>query len=65
MAAQVKDMSIEDLREMIQDTVRQTLEDCLEDLQALASPAYLASIEEAREDARQGRTVRLEDNVDG
>ncbi|HEV8581471.1 MAG TPA: hypothetical protein VGX68_20595 [Thermoanaerobaculia bacterium] len=65
MAHQVKDMSVDDLRDMIQDTVRQTLEDYLEDLQALASPSYIASIEEAREDYRQGRTVRLEDAIDG
>jgi hypothetical protein len=65
MATQVKDMSVDDLREMIQETVRQTLEDYLEDLQALASPAYLASIEEAREDRREGRAVRLKDVIDG
>ena len=65
MAHQVRDMSVDDLRDMIQDTVRQTLEDYLEDLQALASPSYGASIEEAREDYRQGRAVRLEDVIDG
>ncbi|MBW8873703.1 MAG: hypothetical protein JF614_01970 [Acidobacteria bacterium] len=46
---------------MIQDTVRATLEDLIEDLQALASPEYLDSIAEAREDYRQGKTVPLED----
>jgi len=58
-------MSVDAFRDMIQETVRQTLEDYLEDLQALASPSYIASIEEAREDHRQHRTVRLEDTLDG
>jgi len=65
MASEVKDMTVDALREMIQETVRQTMEDYLEDLQALASPIYIASIEEAREDSRQGRTVRLGDVIDG
>jgi hypothetical protein len=65
MATHVKDMSTDDLREMIEDTVRQTLENYLEDVQALSSSAYLDSIAEAREDHRQGRTVSLEDFMNG
>jgi len=65
MATYVKDMSSDDLRVMIEDTVRATLENYIEDLQALASPAYLASVAEAREDYRQGKTVPLEDLLDG
>jgi hypothetical protein len=65
MATYVKDMSSDDLRVMIEDVVRATLENYIEDLQALASPAYLDSIAEAREDYRQGKTVSLEDLLDG
>jgi hypothetical protein len=65
MATYVKDMSTDDLREMIEDTVRQTLENYLEDVQGLSSVAYLDSIAEAREDYRQGRTVSLEDLMNG
>ncbi|HYX24660.1 MAG TPA: hypothetical protein VFC23_10950 [Thermoanaerobaculia bacterium] len=65
MALLVKDMSKDDLREMIEDTVRRALENYIEDLQALSSAAYLESIVEAREDARQGRTIPLEDLLDG
>jgi len=39
--------------------LERTLEDDLEDQEALASEAYLASIREAREDYRLGRTVPL------
>ena len=63
--AYVKDMSIDALRAMIEDTVRQALENYLEDLQALSSPSYLKAIEEAREDIRQGRTIPIEDLLDG
>lgn len=57
----VKDMTVDELREIIQVTVRGTLEDELEDLRAVSSPSYLRSIEEAREDARAGRVVSLEE----
>lgn len=36
----------------------------LEDLQALASPTYLRSIEEAREDAQAGRVTPLDHLLD-
>jgi hypothetical protein len=38
MSTEVKDLSVEDLREMIEDTVRRTLEDYLEDLRLLLPP---------------------------
>lgn len=63
--AYVKDMSVDDLREMIEDTVRRILENHVEDLQAISSASYLDSIQEAREDYRQGRTVPLEDILNG
>lgn len=63
--AYVKDMSVDDLREMIEDTVRRTLENYVEDLQALSSASYLDSIQEAREDYRHGRTVPIEDLLNG
>lgn len=42
-------------------TVNRILEDWLEDLQALSSPAFITSIAEAREDRRAGRVVSLEE----
>jgi PHD/YefM family antitoxin component YafN of YafNO toxin-antitoxin module len=65
MATSVKDLSVDELRSMIEDTVRRTMEDYLEDLQALSSPAYVQSITEAREDFRAGRTVSLEEVLKG
>jgi hypothetical protein len=61
----VKDLSIDDLRNLIRDTVEEALDDRLEDLAALSSGAFLRSFEEARTDHREGRVTPLEDLFDG
>ncbi len=65
MPSMVKDLSVEELRTVVRDTVEQTLEDKLEDLQAMSSESYLRSIEEARHDYREGRVSTLADLLDG
>lgn len=40
MATAVKEMTVDDLREMIEQTVRQTLEDYLEDLRLLLPSSF-------------------------
>lgn len=57
----VKDLSVEELEQVIETAVRRTLEDYLEDHEALGSRNYLESIEEAREEYRAGDTVPLRD----
>lgn len=57
MSRMVKDLSVEELRTVIRDTVEHTLEDKLEDLQALASESFQRSVEEARQDYREGRVT--------
>lgn len=64
-ATAVKDLSIEELRDLIRSTVEEALDDRLEDLAALSSDAYLRSIEEARRDHREGRVTPLQDLLDG
>lgn len=64
-ATAVKDLSIEELRDLIRSTVEETLDDRLEDLSALSSDAYLRSIEEARLDHREGRVTPLQNLLDG
>jgi len=44
------------LKEIIHDSVEETLDDFLEDILALTSADYLNSIAQARADYRQGRT---------
>lgn len=58
----VKDLPVEELERLIERVVRRTLDEYREDLEALASPDYLASIREAREDYEAGRVVELPDS---
>jgi hypothetical protein len=57
----VKDLSVEELERVIETVVRRTLEDVLEDREALASGTYIDSIREAREEYRAGETTSLRD----
>ncbi len=65
MQSMVRDLSVDELRTVVRDTVEETLDDKLEDLQALSSQSFLRSIEEAREDYREGRVTALADLLDG
>jgi len=55
------ELSVEELKGIVAETVREVLEDWLEDLEALLSRSYVASVEEAREDYREGRVKSLEE----
>jgi hypothetical protein len=57
----VKDLSVAELEELIAKVVRRTLQDYLEDRDALASQQYLDSIEEARGEYRAGQATPLRD----
>ncbi len=57
----VKDLSVEELERVIETVVRRTLEDYLEDREALSSPTYLDSIAEAREEYQAGDATPLRD----
>lgn len=46
MATAVKEMTVDDLREMIEQTVRQTLEDYLDDLRLLLPSSFGRATEE-------------------
>ncbi len=64
MVTKVKDLTVEELRTLISTTIKDTLEELIEDLSALSSEEYLRSIEEARTDYKEGRVKRLEDIFD-
>jgi len=57
----LKDLKVEELKKLITITVREVMEDFLEDIQALSSPEYLNSIKKAREDYKRGRVKRFEE----
>lgn len=65
MDVTVSQLSPEDLKRLIRETVKEAIEEAVEDLVGLSSAGYLESIREAREDARAGRVVALEDLAGG
>ena len=54
MDTKISDLTVEELKSLISQTVHDTIEDYLEDLKALASKDYVNSIKEAREDYKAG-----------
>jgi len=57
----LRDMTVQEFEELVSQTVREALEDALEDLEASRSEEYLASIEEARVDYAAGRTSSVDE----
>jgi len=64
MEMKVKDLTVGELRSLISDTIKESLEDLVEDIVALSSEEYLRSIEEARTDYKKGRIKYLEEISD-
>lgn len=60
----VKDLTIEELETLIHGTVKRTIEDAVEDFQALTSVDYIKSIEKARNEYKEGKIKSLEDLLD-
>lgn len=50
METKISELTIDELKELISKTVKETMEDYLEDLRALSSKKYISSIAEARDD---------------
>ncbi|MHC1611023.1 MAG: hypothetical protein ACXQTW_05440 [Candidatus Methanospirareceae archaeon] len=61
MEMKVKDLTVGELKSLISDTIKESLEDLVEDIVALSSEEYLRSIEEARTDYKKGRIKYLEE----
>lgn len=57
---EIKDLTVSELKALIPDTVKESVEDLIEDLLALSSDEYLGSIEEARKDYKEGRVKYFE-----
>ncbi len=64
MEMKVKDLTVAEFQSLISDTMRATLKDLIEDVSALSSPEYLKSIEEERNDYREGRVKHFEELFD-
>ncbi|MBC2698596.1 MAG: hypothetical protein HF975_07080 [ANME-2 cluster archaeon] len=57
----MKDLTVMELHSLISDTVKETMEDLIEDMLALSSDEYLYSINEARNDYNEGRLKKFEE----
>jgi lipoate-protein ligase A len=57
----LKDLTVDEFRTLISNSVRESMEDLLEDLTALSSKEFLNSIKEAREDYKHGRVKSIEE----
>jgi len=64
LSSKIKDLTVEELKSLISETVKETLEDIVEDLIALSSDSYIQSIKEARENYREGKVVNFKDLFD-
>jgi hypothetical protein len=61
MKAKIKDLTVDEFQSLINKTVKEAMEDFMEDILALSSNSYLKSIEEAREDYKKGNIKYLEE----
>jgi hypothetical protein len=61
MSTKIHELTTDELRDLIAETVTQTMHDVLEDRQALNGPEYLQSVAEARADYQAGRITSPED----
>jgi len=55
------EMSTGELKRLIRISIKDAIEDELEDILALLSPEYIKSIEEARKDFKEGRVTHIDD----
>lgn len=60
-AKSVRDLSVEEFKALIERTVREAIENEIEDEAALKSQSYVTSVAEARRDFAEGKTKSLSD----
>lgn len=60
----IRDMTDEELQALIANTIKETMQEIVEDILALNNESYLSSIEQARADYQAGRVVTFKDAFD-
>lgn len=60
MQTKVKDLTVDELKIIISDSIKENLQEMSEDLIALSSKSYLDSIVEARKDYKDGKYISIE-----
>lgn len=63
--ATLKDLTVEELRELVSSAVQEAFDHALESLEASRSEEYRASIREARADSEAGRLATVDELLDG
>jgi len=64
METKVKDLTVGELKALISDAIKESIEDLIEDMMALSSDEYIKSIEEARKEYKEGKIKYLEEISD-
>lgn len=64
MQTKIKDLTVIELEKLISDAVRRSMEEFVEDMEALSSKKYFRSVKEARDDYKEGRTKQFEEVFD-
>jgi hypothetical protein len=64
MTTKIKDMNKNEFQNLIADTVKQTIENIIEDYTALNSDSFIASISKARDEYKKEKTVNFEEAFD-
>jgi hypothetical protein len=61
MSTNINELTVEELEQLIRKTVHETMDEYLEDLEALSSESFRTSIKEARNEYKEGEHSTLED----
>ena len=64
MNMKVSDLTIEQLKILISETVRETMKDFVEDFESISSKKYTDSIKESREEYKAGDTKDFDEVFD-
>lgn len=58
------DLTVNELKSLISDTVKEAMENFIEDILALSSEKYVSSIKEARKDYKEGKVKSFEETFE-
>ena len=64
MEKKVKDLTVQELRDLVSSIVKETMEEFIEDMLVLSSKDYLLAIEQAKEDDKERMLKQLEESFD-
>ena len=60
MENKVSELTVNELKNLISGVINEKMEDLIEDIKSLLDPEYIKSIQEAREDYKQGRVTDID-----